>query len=487
MKTYFILCLYLCLPMLIQAQLKMTNNGAVVKVSTGTDLRVNNGSIDNKNAGQINNNGNIYLDVNFDQTTSATYTGGATSWLWFEGTANQNATGDAVLNIAKLRVDNGNRLLLGNSINVSDRVDLTNNGNIELGNFNLAIASGGTVTGYDASNYIITNGTGFLQQEVASADVFFPVGNSSYNPATLNNVGVVDNIQVRVFDQVFDQGTTGTAQTTNVVNRTWMVSEETLGGSDVTMTLQWATADELSFDRTNSGVAHHLSGTTWDYPSPYTTATAAGADWIQTRSGFTSFSPFIVLDAAIDLPIELLSFDAKRQDMDNVNLTWATATEINNSGFEVERMLENETTFKKIAWVDGAGTTTLQQNYELMDANSYPSISYYRLKQVDFDGTVSYSPIRAVEGVSSASDIVLMPNPTSDVINIRFGEFTATTVQIMIYAADGKLVLNRELPISSYQVLTLPETNDFAAGTYLLRAVLNDGTNFSSKFVKIRN
>lgn len=100
MNKFIKISLLLCLPIFLQAQLKLNNNGAIMKVSTGTDLRVDNGSIENKNAGQINNDGKIYLDATFDQTTAATYTGGVASWLWFEGTGTQNATSDAPMNIA---------------------------------------------------------------------------------------------------------------------------------------------------------------------------------------------------------------------------------------------------------------------------------------------------------------------------------------------------------------------------------------------------
>jgi hypothetical protein len=473
------------LPGFLLAQGGIINDGAKIQVSSGTQVKITGAGIINQNSGQITNDGNIYLQTDFNQTTAATYTGTADSWLWFEGTGLQNATGDAPLNIAKLRVDNGNRLVLGNQVNVSNQVDLTLNGDIELGAFNLVVASGGLITGYDKNNYIITNGTGSLQREVGAVDVSFPVGNSSYNPAVLNNIGVVDNLEVRVFDQVFSQGTTGPLNATNVVNRTWMISEKNIGGSNLSMTLQWSTADELAFDRTNSGVSHHLSGNTWDYAPVYGLAASVGADWSQTRTGFTSFSPFVVNDQSADLPIELMSFTAVRHAAINVDLDWATASELNNKGFEVERMLDSETEFRQVAFVEGAGTTSDGHYYHLLDDNAHSGISYYRLKQVDFDGSFSYSDVRVVEGIAAASDIKLMPNPTNDVLSVRFGQFNAQTTHIRIFGIDGKLLYQQNFDLTTGQLLSLPITRDFPAGSYLLQAVFDNGDTVTKKFVKV--
>jgi len=486
MKNYIKTSLLIFMPLFITAQGGMVNNGAKIQVVGGTDVKIVSGGVINQANGEISNAGNIYLDEDWTQLGAATtYTGAG--WMWFENGSNQNISSVSPLTVPKLRVDNGDLLILGSDVTVSTQVDFTSNGNIQLGTNNLIVSSGATMVNYDANNHVLTNSTGYLQQEVGAGAVFFPVGNSSYNPATVSNSGVLDNFQLRIEDQVWDLGTTGTPRTANIVDRTWHLEEEVAGGSLADITVQWVTGEEIGgFDRSICAVSH-WDGAAWDHTMSYTAATNVALNtWTQTRLGQTAFSPFVVEDSDVDLPIELLSFDAKRLDIDNVQLDWATALEINNNGFEVQRMLDNENSFQTIDWVEGAGNTTIQQNYELMDDNSYPNISYYRLKQVDYDGTFSYSPIRAVNGMFSPSDITLLPNPTADVINVRFGDFEATSVLIKIYAADGKVVYNREKPLSSHSVLSLPETRAFAAGTYMLQAILNDGTNKTMKFVKMK-
>ncbi len=486
MRKYIKIFILICIPFLTNAQPKLTNNGAILKVNTGTDLRVNNGSIENKNAAQITNDGNIYLDLNFTQTTAANYSGGVASWLWFEGNASQNAIGDAPLNIAKLRVDNGNRLLLGNHVNVSNRVDLTNNGDIELGAFNLNIASGGIVTGYDAANYIITNGTGTLEQAMNSGDVKkFPVGNNSYNPATISNAGISDDFQIRVEDIVYSSGTSGSPETAHIVNRSWHISETVIGGSISDITLEWDAAEELTFDRFNCGVAH-WNGTIWEHPSMSAASNISATRWAQTLIGQSSFSPFVVEDLLALLPIELLTFDATRKNKDNVQLNWVSASELNNLGFEVERMLESESAFKKVAWVDGMGTTTTVSNYLLNDNNGFEGISYYRLKQLDIDGSFVYSEVRAVAGETTIFSANIFPNPVGEFLRIRLGELPTDikTVYLKIMSIDGRILYQFTKNIQSYGLIEIDEVKNLIPGMYIIAIGIGNEPQQIEKFVK---
>jgi hypothetical protein len=414
---------------------------------------------------------------------STTYTGAG--WMWFEGSNDQNISSVSVLSVPKLRVDNGNKLILNSSINVSTTVDLMNNGNIELGTNNLIINTGATINNYDPNNYVITNSTGFLQQEVSLANVFFPIGNSTYNPATLLNMGTTDDFQARVEDIVYDNGTSGTPETSGIVNRTWHIDEATTGGSDVTLSLEWEAGEELSFNRTSCGVAH-WDGSQWDRPSAYTAAiNTSGTYYMQTRSGINSFSPFAVEDNLMILPVELISFTAQRQSQDKVQLNWITESELNNQGFYLERMLENEQEWTNVTWVDGIGNSSQLEYYDYLDANSFQGTSYYRLHQIDFDGSSTFSEIRAVEGIVSSANLTLYPNPTQNVINIRFNNTTAQSATIIIYGADGKLIFEQQESLENNSIITLEQTRDLPAGTYLMRAITEDGISVTKNFVKI--
>jgi hypothetical protein len=474
------------LPTLILAQGGWVNDGATVQVSTGTDLRIESGGVTSLNNGSITNLGNLYLDLDWMQTgATTTYTG--TGWMWFEGNNDQNISSVSALTVPQLRVDNGNKLILNSTINVSTGVDLMNNGNIELGANNLVINTGATISNYDPNNYVITNATGFLQQEVTISNVFFPIGNSTYNPATLLNVGTTDNFQARVEDIVYDNGTSGTPETIGVVNRTWHIDEEINGGSDVTLSVEWEVGEELAFNRNNCGVAH-WDGSQWDHPTAYTAAiNTSGTYYMQTRSDINTFSPFALEDEIELLPVELLSFTAARQNQDQVQLKWSTESELNNQGFEVERMLENEQEWTFVEWVDGVGNSSSLEHYDYLDENSFEGISYYRLRQLDYDGTETYSQIRDVEGIanSASSNLTLFPNPTQDIINVRFNNSTAQSATILVYAADGSLLFEQQEAFENNSVIQLNQTKYLPAGTYFMRAITNDGVSVSKNFVKI--
>jgi hypothetical protein len=146
-----------------------------------------------------------------------------------------------------------------------------------------------------------------------------------------------------------------------------------------------------------------------------------------------------------EVPVELVSFNAENKEGE-VTLHWQTATETNNSGFQIERLkdskIEKLNDWEEIGFVDGKGTTTEAQNYIYKDKNIAPGKYNYRLKQIDFDGTVSYSSEIEVE-VSGPSDFALYqnyPNPFNPSTKIKFALPLKTNVVISIYNSIGEKV-----------------------------------------------
>ena len=476
--------LLMLIPSFLSAQGGIINDNAKIQVSSGTMIKIGGGVI-NQNSGAITNEGNMYVEADWTQIgAAASYTGNG--WMWFENGTNQSLTSVSALVVRNLRVNNGGKLILGSNLTVSKEVDLMINGSIELGVNNLVLSTGANLNGYGVNNYIITNSTGTLQQEVGGTNTVFPVGNSTYNPATLNNSGTKDDFTIRVDDQVFDEGTTGPVLTTDVVDRTWLIEEGVVGGSIITMVLQWEQGEELaSFDRANSGIAHHNSGSLWYNPATYTPATniVVNTTWTQTDSGFTNFSPFVVRSINADLPVEMLYFNAKRINANLVELDWVTESETNNDGFFVERMLENESSFKELGFVDGNGTIVTTTYYEYGDANSYSGISYYRLRQVDFDGSYSYSSIKAVEGKKNNQIVSFFPNPVDDFINIRITR-PGEKLQIRIVDIKGSEIMSSQINFPTDQLVQIQNLSSLVPATYILTVQIDDVETYNHKFIK---
>jgi len=120
-----------------------------------------------------------------------------------------------------------------------------------------------------------------------------------------------------------------------------------------------------------------------------------------TAAGFALSWAFL----GIPLPIELLSFEAKISG-EVINLVWTTASETNNDYFTVERS-KNGLDFEDIIKMDGAGTSGRGITYLAVDDNPLPNVSYYRLKQTDYDGTFTYSKIVAVNLRASTSSFAI--------------------------------------------------------------------------------
>lgn len=436
--------------------------------------------------GATHNAGTIAVGGNFTQSGAGSYAATATSSLLFNGTANQTIQSATAIDLATLQVDNGNRLVLASNIDATSGIDLNLNGSIELGNFNLNVGNGDIVNG-STTDYIITNGTGVVQQTMLAGDIKeFPVGNASYAPVILlSNSGATDVFSVRVTNQILTNGTSGTAETADNVGLSWFISEAVVGGNNVDISVEWAAANELtSFDRASCGIKH-WNGSSWDLPATYSAAVASSGRYSQAVSGQTSFSPFGVVDNSQTFPIELTHFKADRTSAYTVKLNWATASETNNAGFDVERMLDTETSFSRIQFVAGHGTTTEARSYQLVDNNAHTGVSYYRLLQRDSDGTSSYSNMIAVFGSGSIDETLIYPNPVHDVLYIRKELAQPEFALMQIIDLQGKVVWESMQKLYSGQTFELTSVANLPPSLYTLRVRITKLNEvFTYKFQK---
>lgn len=141
------------------------------------------------------------------------------------------------------------------------------------------------------------------------------------------------------------------------------------------------------------------------------------------------------------LPVELTSFAANVNANGHVVLNWSTATEINNQMFEIQRSNSN-TDFVTIGYVNGAGTTTEEQNYSYTDRTVATGNYSYRLKQIDFDGSYHYSSIVEVDVQGPLTFALLQnyPNPFNPTTNIKYSVPTASNVKLAVYNTIGEEV-----------------------------------------------
>ena len=180
-----------------------------------------------------------------------------------------------------------------------------------------------------------------------------------------------------------------------------------------------------------------------------------------------------VYDAPIELtvPVELVNFSAVVKD-GRVVLQWETSTETNNHGFEIERSL-NGVNFIRRGFVQGNGTSTQNHSYTFSD-NAVDDKLYYRLKQVDFDGSFNYSKTVEVNGISVDKFVLKQnyPNPFNPSTTIEFSVPAKKYMQLKIYDVTGREIadlLSKELEPGNYSVRFDAGKYHLASGVYFYR------------------
>lgn len=168
------------------------------------------------------------------------------------------------------------------------------------------------------------------------------------------------------------------------------------------------------------------------------------------------------------LPITLISFNLSIVP-EGVGVYWKTETEVNNNFFTVERSKDG-LSYENIGTVAGAGTSTSPHSYSFTDKRPYNGVSYYRLKQTDYDGTFDYSPIRAIEFIAQNDNSVLIyPNPTrTNSFSIKFSaDMEGSQGVIQISNITGVILYQKEIVcVSPYVVRT--DEQIFTPGLYIL-------------------
>lgn len=196
----------------------------------------------------------------------------------------------------------------------------------------------------------------------------------------------------------------------------------------------------------------------------------AAVSYVSGTGGFQSDNTFIVddLHSLEPVPVELALFTAVAIK-EGVELTWVTVTETNNYGFAIQRFAEEQ--WAEIGFVRGAGTTIETQRYRFIDKNGENG-DRYRLKQIDSDGMVQYSPqVTVSNSIPLAYELMQnFPNPFNPTSKIRFVVPETEHVSLILYDLLGrqvKVLLDRQMEPGEHVVKI--DATELAAGAYFYR------------------
>ena len=196
---------------------------------------------------------------------------------------------------------------------------------------------------------------------------------------------------------------------------------------------------------------------------------------------------YLDVDNNILLPIELTSF-AARLNGDIVGVNWATARELGNSHFEVERSNSGQD-FQTIGTVRTKatnGTTNQTMNYNFVDAEPATGQNYYRLKQVNTDNTYKYTNTVAINYVlpfNTNIDIIAFPNPAKSYVNLNFGSYEGEEFDIRITDSKGMVVFEKEFQAVREASKARLSLEKMASGFYIIE--IQSKTTTLAKRIKL--
>jgi hypothetical protein len=358
------------------------------------------------------------------------------------------------------------------------------------------IANGGAVSG--ASNLSYVDGP---IRKVGSSAFTFPIGdNGNYQPASIS---APSNAAHHFTAQYFAANPSPTYDATaleagldHISKCEYWYIDRTSGASNVTVT--------LAFDAGSCGVTDlnalriaRWDGTQWVNQGNGGTTGSTSAGTITNGVAIAGYlapnSPFTLasLNSTNPLPVELLNFDAVVLNS-NVKLDWTTLSEKNNDFFEIERTSDG-INFSNIGKVKGAGNSNSSLNYFWIDEKPLTKISYYRLKQTDFDGSYKYSELKKVSFESEnevKNDIIVYPNPFSGYsLSIALSNqenfiIDSEDVSIAIYDELGRVILEKRTTLlSSDDLIDVSFSDKLNAGTYILKTRI--GTREFNKLIVV--
>ncbi|MFD2717692.1 alpha-amylase family glycosyl hydrolase [Hymenobacter monticola] len=368
-------------------------SGASLSLAAGSTWQVS-GNV--TAAGSIGGSGTLELNGSVEQTLS---TGGSTA-----------------LAITNLKINNAANVRLLSPVSVSDALTFTA-GHLVVDSQSLTLSSTATISGADASRYVITPDVaatgGYVARPVPTGGsaVVFPVGTAaSYMPLTLANSGTSTTFQVRTFSGVLTNGRSGApyARQAEFVNRTWEATPALATGPVVDVSVQFAAADQnAGFVPTQASLYGNAGSASSTWTELGRVTLSGAVPYVATRVGVSSFLLFALGNGTAPLPVTLTQFYAQRIGASTVRVTWATAQEKNNAGFEVEKSADGQA-FGRVATVAAHGGSQ-PASYSYTDAEA-TGAAFYRLRQRDLDGSAHFSAVVYVG--TTTSPYVLVPNPS---------------------------------------------------------------------------
>lgn len=370
-------------------------------------------------------------------------------------------------------------------------------GNVATGN----TGSGGGSVASLAQNNSDQDGTVFVSfggNSVTSITIRYTTVNSSL---VNNNPGLQAIAIGNVTFQKSVAPTTSNVTTTGIVNTAAQTAISGLSGSDDESIASYTIA---TIPAVTSGILYYNNGTTYvpvtagltlttaqvaslkfDPSATYTGNATFTYTATDNRGNVSNTSTFTIPVLSNTLPITLMNFSALWNN-GQVNLTWNTAQEFNTASFIVEKSDDGLNNWTPVATVAAAGNSTTMKSYSAIDAQPY-AISYYRIKEIDTDGKVSYTNIVRVAGQEkSNASVKVYPNPAVSKASVSVYSNKNQQVSVQVYNANGVMMqsFSKQLGFGNNS-FDIANVASFNSGMYIVNVTDGDHNKMGSvQFIK---
>ena len=447
----------------------LTNTGATLAVAPGTTLFVGGGML-TQSAGVLANDGTVQLTGDFTLASAGSTSGNGL--LRFAGPSDQTLNAPAGTTLPNVEAANtgpvgNNRLLVPANLTVSGGLLLSSGLVRTAAAAILSLPNGASLTGEAAGRYVQGN----LRISRAAVPGVVDFGHGVVLDGTGQALGAVTITRTAGLQAAgLSYGTNLTASTQSI-DRIWSIVPQNQPTAPVPVTFGWLADDDNGLTSFAQARAWQQAGPSGPWVPVGAPANAAARSLARSAAVLDRFT---VSNAANPLPVELTLFTAERRG-DDGQLRWATASEKNNAWFVVESSADGRA-FQRLGQVAGHGSSAQPRAYEFRDANltRYAAgLVYYRLRQVDAEGTETFSPVRTV-AVPTLAGLALeaspVPLPTGERLSLRIRTSGAGPATLLVADALGRAVLARtlELPAGATSV-ALPEAAQWPQGVYVLR------------------
>ncbi len=398
----------------------------------------------------------------------ATLTGGSTSSI-SAGGSGANLTLPA-LTLYSLTVNRGNGVTLSGNLNIVNNVTFTN-GVLTTGTNKVIYAT--TANTPVESNSSYTNGISTMTaRNPGTGSLYFL---NCYIAAGADNLG---NVTITRYT-----GTQGiiVVGASSGIKSMWDVSPANQPVSGRNVTYEWLPVFDNGHQFGPSLRAQMFtstnSGTNWSPVGAYTDPTTYSPTLRGISASITHFSQWTIGGEDAPLPVTLSSFTALSGGRD-VQLHWATESEINNEGFNIEKTISGLDNWTTSGFVKGSGTKSTPTNYSFTDRNLESGTYQYRLKQIDNNGNYQFFTLSTAIVISLPSKFTLLqnyPNPFNPSTKIDFSLPNDAAVNLKIYDITGKeiaVILNEQRKAGYYSVTF--DASKLSSGVYFYKLAAGD-------------